>query len=211
MICTDKICFIHLPKTGGSFVRTCMKDIFDNTYFDNGGSGLKEHSYPKINMDQHAFGFIRNPFDWYVSLWCHFKKKPDSIKRTHKHYDEDFNIFLKNLLCNPHLRMRGLNNWIARVVFSDMHAAGMGLLTYMHDMMYMYADEVCRFENIRDEVVRIFTENSNIGVSILDTVYNIPPVKSSERLHYHNYYNDESRDIVSRVDKVLLEKYGYNF
>jgi len=208
MICTDKICFIHLPKTGGTFVRMCMGDIFDNTYFDDGGSGLKEHSYPEKKMDQYTFGFIRNPFDWYVSLWCHVKKKPDGIKRTQKYYDEDFNMFLNSLLCNPSLRIGGNKGWLSKVVFSDMHIAGVGLLTYMHDMMYVYVDEVCMFEDIRVEAVRMF---SNLGVSNLDVVYNIPPAKSSDRLHYHNYYNDESRDIVSKMDKVLLEKYGYNF
>lgn len=67
-----KLCFLHFPKTAGWWVANLLGKtgfkILDINF--NGGhigfSTLKEYG---VAEDYQCFGFVRNPLDWYVSLY----------------------------------------------------------------------------------------------------------------------------------------------
>lgn len=70
-------CFIHIPRTGGSYIRGVLKDLG----LFQGETGSEEdrpfqyraHSrYEKTKLDsgdRKLFTFVRNSQSWFISLW----------------------------------------------------------------------------------------------------------------------------------------------
>lgn len=75
MFISDRLCFLELGKTGCSYIREVLSE--------NILQGNLTHIHDTIdsellNSNRFFLGSIRNPFDWYVSLWafgCLHKKK----------------------------------------------------------------------------------------------------------------------------------------
>lgn len=65
MFIADKLIYIHLQKTGGTRIREVLAQ------FTDGHSEGRSHGYlDKRPTDKVVVGSIRNPLDWYVSLWA---------------------------------------------------------------------------------------------------------------------------------------------
>lgn len=63
MFISEPLIFVELHKTGGSHIGRCLRTILD-------GHQQGKHNIVPANL-HHRFilGSIRNPWDWYVSLW----------------------------------------------------------------------------------------------------------------------------------------------
>lgn len=65
MFLTDRFIYIHLQKTGGTRIREILSQVTD------GHSAGRKHGYLNEKpADKLVFGSIRNPYEWYVSLWA---------------------------------------------------------------------------------------------------------------------------------------------
>mgnify|MGYP006147375645 CR=1 FL=1 len=78
MFVSDKLCFLELGKTGCSYIREILSQNIPE------GSLTHIHdtiSNDLLNSNSFFLGSIRNPFDWYVSLWAFgcLKKKNDPL------------------------------------------------------------------------------------------------------------------------------------
>ena len=57
--------FLELQKTGGSHILRLLSQLTD-------GNNLGKHNRLSIEYnDKYIFGSIRNPWDWYISLWAY--------------------------------------------------------------------------------------------------------------------------------------------
>jgi hypothetical protein len=91
VIYTDHLVFLHLEKTAGTHIRGILRDNFGGSDFigpgnRRGPSGgpVNKHIRPPEDFDignRLVFGAIRNPFDWYVSLFIYGCRKPNSAPR----------------------------------------------------------------------------------------------------------------------------------
>jgi hypothetical protein len=63
MFVSDKLIFTELQKTGGSHILRCLEAII------NGQRIGKHNRVPENLRDRFVVGSVRNPWDWYVSLW----------------------------------------------------------------------------------------------------------------------------------------------
>jgi len=66
MLFTDKLAYLELQKTGGSHVRVLLQQLF-------GAKVSGKHNRPDSEdlEGKLVIGSIRNPWDWYVSLWAY--------------------------------------------------------------------------------------------------------------------------------------------
>jgi len=65
MFITDQLIYIQLPKTGCNHITLLLSKVFD-------GEKARKHSAAsddQINSDTYFLSSIRNPWDWYLSLW----------------------------------------------------------------------------------------------------------------------------------------------
>ena len=105
MFISDKICFVELGKTGCSYIR---KVLDQNIKL---GKLTKIHdqiSNDLLNSKKLKIGSIRNPLDWYISLWsfgCLMKKKDPLYSN------------LTSLRVNPKRLNNIKNNKIKKLVF----------------------------------------------------------------------------------------------
>lgn len=81
MFVTPNIVFVEVPKTGSTYIDQIMIDLLE-------GDKIGKHNYPSedlLNSDRKFIASIRNPFDWYVSLWaygCKVKKRSGPYQKT---------------------------------------------------------------------------------------------------------------------------------
>ena len=65
MFISEKIVFIHLQKTGGVHISQILSKLLE---------GEKQPGHLQVHPEYHSrfiIGSMRNPWDWYVSLWAY--------------------------------------------------------------------------------------------------------------------------------------------
>jgi len=62
---SDRIVFVELHKTGGSHIGKWLSRIVPGTQIG------KHNRVPNELRDRFVMGSVRNPWDWYVSLWAY--------------------------------------------------------------------------------------------------------------------------------------------
>ena len=181
---TYKFIFFHIPKTGG-------KSISD--YIIRYGERVKgPHNF---KCDEHRkffrFGFIRNPWDRFVSKYFYFKNYGNKTCKNDIHSGqivnrfETFNEFVKNFdsIFNE---LRSLH-WQPQV-------------KYIADRL----DYIGRFETLQNDFDIICDK---IGIP----QQHLPHKNKGEHKHYTEYYDDETRAIVARKYTQDIEYFGYEF
>lgn len=64
MYTTNHLIYLELQKTGGTHICSLLDRYV-------GGEMVGKHHRLKQDSDKHIIGSIRNPWDWYVSLWAY--------------------------------------------------------------------------------------------------------------------------------------------
>lgn len=101
---TDKFLFLHIPKTGGSYVRECFKalgisgrEIFhEHAFFP----AIERHISRAELEGKLVICFIRNPVTWYKSRWS-FRMQFGWRMENPLDFNcasNDFNIFVNNCI-----------------------------------------------------------------------------------------------------------------
>jgi hypothetical protein len=133
--------------------------------------------------DYFRFGFVRNPFDRFVST-CAF------LNRQNPRFQDNSILWMKEALERPAFRQR-----ILVVPQSELlvHADGeLGL------------DFVGRYETLQTSLDAIFDHLDLPAVQL--TVKN-----RSEHTHYRKYYDDHLRDLVTEFYAADLTRFNYAF
>jgi hypothetical protein len=219
MLITRDFVFLHVPKTGGQFVRRlCHQYLPSERIILN---SLNAHSpYEKVATeypDLPMVAFVRNPWDWYAS-WYHFfierPPPPDqagALWRTV--FGEGRNSFRDavTIACTGEgmgavrgrelMRERGID------YYSAVHwrIAGVGAEAGRVEM--------CRFESLGDDFVAFLERH---GVPVPEGLYKALKTErafgqSRRERDYRAYYDDELRDVVGAKAARLIADYGYSF
>ncbi len=129
-----------------------------------------------------SFAFVRNPWDWQVSLYNYM------LKNSNHHQHE----LVKNLgSFGEYIRWRCAEE-----------------VRYQRDFIYseqgdLLVDFVGRFEQIEQDFESVC---SRIGVSV-----SLPRINVSSAASYREYYDKETVDLVSRVFEPDILTFGYRF
>ncbi len=80
MFIAEKLLYIQLQKTASTHITKLLKELV-------GGNQQKKHSLPSLSTNaDFVLGSIRNPWDWYVSLWSYGCKNKGGLyqRLTHR-------------------------------------------------------------------------------------------------------------------------------
>lgn len=133
------------------------------------------------------FGFVRNPFDRIVSAFEYSKKW---YKENQRKYEQP-----------PHLD--NFKNWILRE-----YGFNGKLGKYGSQSEYVKGcDFIGRFENLEEDVKNAINK---IDPSLYSPMPKINQSASSKK-HYSEWYDDETREIVSHLWARDIENFNYKF
>ncbi|MCA8950006.1 MAG: hypothetical protein KDE27_10920 [Planctomycetes bacterium] len=196
MILTRHFVFVHVPKTGGNFVREVLEQ---HAPPDWQVRRLDDHLTCRDVPPSHAalprLAFVRNPFAWYVS-WYHFQKKTR---------DE----FFLELSDDGRL---GFLETMRRTFAHPSFAAGEGpFLQTLWEMLGrgLVGVRVGKMETLRADLVRLMAEACEVPPAMVAAIGSLPSQNRSSHRHYSEYYDDELRGLVLAKDKAIFDYFGY--
>jgi len=198
MILSRHFVYIHMPKTGGSFVRKVIvahaPDDWELQTFD---THPPIHEIPESHRHLPVFAFVRNPFAWYVS-WYHFLRASGS------------NSFFDDISQGGKLSFdESIRNAVTK---HDTLTRGEGPYTqFLRQMLgpELAGVQIGRVENLRDDLLRILGGIVSLPAPMVEAIRAAPKVNVSKHAHYSTYYDADLRQLVEERDRPTLEYFGY--
>jgi hypothetical protein len=229
MIVTPRFVFLHLHKSGGTFVNECLMKFVPGAR--HVGYHLPRSMIPAEQQHLPVLGFVRNPWDYYVS-WYSFQ-----MERPHPNFlfrllsDEgllDFKSTLRNMLdlgagsIRLDLILRSLPSSYSNqglnlpdFALAPIRGTRLGFYTYLY--RYLYAGGarpviVGRMETLREELLPMLESvGEPVSEELRTFVDRELPRNVSAHAAYAEYYDDESRELVAQRDAEVIRRHGYEF
>lgn len=189
---THRFVFVHVPKTGGTSLRSALRPLCTDSYFERSVATkhLRASEVPLLHpdvpfADYFSFAFVRNPFDLLVSFWSYKMENP-----FHPDYVDV-------------ARLGSFERWVEQHI----EQPGMAQHCFTHDGEgHQLVDFVGRYEClIRD--VQIITER--IGCEPLA----LPHANASQRHNRDRAIDRFSPGLRRRVEQAWhrdFEVFGYD-
>lgn len=228
MIATRRFVFLHLHKSGGTFVNRFLAEFFPEAR--QVGYHLPRAYVPTPLRGLPLLGTVRNPWDYYVS-WYSFqsaKPQPNALFDACSEGGRlDFAGTVRNLLTladdAPRLDAvlsrlpaqfpnRGLN--LTGPCLAPLSGSGMGFYGFLYRRMYGDAQDVSLvpMERLRTGLVEALEA---IGVEVTAPMRGFierrDRINASEHRHYGSYYDDALRALVAERDAEVIARHGYRF
>lgn len=208
MILSKHFVFIHFPKTGGTFVRRLLRDHAPDDWQVHSVQGhhtCREIPPPFRHLPR--FGFIRNPYDWYVS-WYHYQQQVArnaffntvSANGTRDFKDTLMAIFQSDLAAifdldgDPNPRLGGYSAYVRYMYGRDTNAIDVG-----------------RFERLREDMQSILSRLACLPATLQKAIQTSEKSNASRHRNYRSYYDRELQREVASRDREILERFDYTF
>lgn len=231
MIATDKFVFLHLERTGGNFFTELLQRFIPGEEL---GYHAPRSRLPARYAHLPVIGFIRNPWDWYVSFYYHKRYRLDLLRNDPALEHLDFAAATRALLhlgsgrppyeevkqgfirlC-PELPPEESMGVTKRELeaFQD---EGIGFYTWMVRRMFSRdgsLDDVriWRFEDLLGEIKRLLVEfGYELTEQMQATLCTLENPNPTHHRHYSTYYDDALKAEVARQDRQIIERFGYTF
>ncbi|MDO6692470.1 sulfotransferase family 2 domain-containing protein [Aliiglaciecola sp. 3_MG-2023] len=141
----------------------------------------------KAFSSYYKFSFVRNPFDLIVSKYFYILQSKKHVSHK-KVLNMSFLDFLKwHLSKKPPLQIDFLMN--------------------QHRDRKL-VDYIGRFENLTEDTSKI---KKNLGLEVSNGIEHRNPSLNRKSKNYQDYYDDESKSLVSNYFQLDLELLGYNY
>ena len=238
MIVTNHFVYIHTSRTAGTFLN---KLIIEHV---PGAQMIQYHGHlgdlPEAFSHLPVIGFVRNPWDWYVSMFFDYRRKQQFVyqiisDRGALGFEATVSRFL-NLGDNSEESNRLLDRLIKaapttinarnparhhlpglRSEYFVNYPESLGYYSWLFNLMYKTEGDqhihIGRFENLRREALRLFTIT---GVPITDNISSYMKVAkalncSPRPKNFIDGYPPEFEQLVAEKDKNLIDNFGYKF
>jgi len=200
MLLCDHFVFVHLLKTGGTFVKQTLLRHAPSDWHCRDLDGHPALSdIPLQYRGKPCFGFIRNPWDWYVSAYSYFNKVAD---------DPLFNDISSS-------GTLGFADTIWRSFEAEpFKSSNTGPMSYFFTQIFGEdcSCEFLRFESLRDDLLRHLQRlGLEVPNSLKRAIQQSVPLNSSPRGDYRTYYDAPLASAISRLDADLISRFGYSF
>jgi len=228
MIVTDRFVFLHLHKSGGTFVNECLLRFMPDAR--QIGYHLPRSRIPPMWASLPALGLVRNPWSYYVS-WFFFqarRQQPNVLFRILS--DErrlGFAGTVRNMLelggsgerldaliaaLPPRYTNRGLN--LPGLALEPLRGSNLGFYSYLYRYMYDGPGmmHIGRMERMRTELVPMLVSvGQSVSAALRAFIAEEPARNTSEHGSYVEHYDDALRDLVAQRDAPIIERHGYRF
>lgn len=230
MIVTNKFVFVHLPRSGGTFVSEVIRKFFPSAR--EIGHHLPRELLPREYSHLPVLGTVRNPWEFYVSWYHHVWSKYaasvlvswisengrlgfiDSIQNLLNLGVDDkrLDVLIEMLPEDVEYARRHFPN-MTKDAMRRLRGTGVGYYTFRFNYLFGNVDDVffCRLETLRQDLVAFFEGIGAATDELRDYVLRRDKKNISEHRHYSTYYTSELAELVSIRDRPLIERFGYVF
>ncbi|MBL8269683.1 hypothetical protein [Steroidobacter sp.] len=229
MIVTPRFVFLHLHKSGGTFVNIgLVRFVADARQL---GYHLPRSLIPAQFASLPLLGSVRNPWSYYVS-WYSFQRtrpQPNALFLTLSAGNTlDFNGTVRNMLNlgrDDELLDRvlaalpasyinqGLN--LPAAALAPIRGSGLGFYSFLYRYLYgpdVTAVKLARMEQLRVEVPQLLESvGEPMTAELRDYMNAAPAVNTSDHQPHRQLYDAELAQLVSERDAVVIERHGYTF
>jgi hypothetical protein len=231
VILTDRFVFLHLHKSGGSFVNEFLMACVPGAR--QVGYHLPRAMIPAPWNELPVIGFTRSPWSYYVS-WYAFQQRrpqPNALFRILSDGGRlDFDGTVRNMLqlgtdqgsdvldalldALPRTYTnRGLN--LPAPALAPIRGSGLGFFGFLYGHIFGGPEGrryVGRMELLRDTLLlALEAVGEPVTPSMREFVLRRPARNVSEHGAYAGYYSDELRDLVALRDRDVIANHGYRF
>jgi hypothetical protein len=227
MIATERFVFLHLHKSGGSFVNAClMRHVSGARQL---GYHLPRHLIPAALGHLPVLGLVRNPWSYYVS-WHAFQSartQPNPLYRVLSddgqlgfestirnmiHLDEDATRLERLIDALPSAYTNhGLN--LPGFALRPIRGSGVGFYTFLY--RYLYGDGPAllgRMEALRTDLLSLLAQAGQpVSDAMRADILSEAPVNASYHAHYTTYYSEALRREVAERDAQVIARHDYRF
>jgi len=229
MIATDRFVYVHLHKSGGSFVNECLLRFFPDAR--QLGYHLPLSLLPTPLRALPVLGFVRSPWSYYVSWYAFQSQRPRPNALFRCVSDDgalDFKASVRNLvglgddsarldrllgLLPDHYGAEGFGLNLPNFALAPIRESGMGLYSFL--FRYMYTSTgiepvIGRCENLRAELLAFFEcVGAPVSDEMRDFVDTAAPRNTSAHGDWRDYYDGELAELVGERDASVVEQFGY--
>jgi hypothetical protein len=212
---SHRFLFFHIAKTGGMSVREALEPfcvepekfvmrrpskmigdrvnplykVWETLLLHAKASDAKRELPPEIFDPYFKFVFVRNPWDWLVSMYHFVLREPEAARHDEVKALGTFDAYVEWAVSTPNPFPKGVSG-----VQSEMITDADG---------NMLVDYVGAYENLAADFAEVLT--------ILGLQASLPHVNQSVHREYQTYYNDRTRAIVAGHFQPDIELFGYSF
>jgi hypothetical protein len=228
MIVTDRFVFLHLHKSGGSFVNDFLMRFLPDARAI--GYHLPRKLLPPHLNHLPALGFVRNPWSYYVS-WYFFQKRrpePNGLFRIVSDDGQlDFEHTVGNLLelgrsgrrldaVTAALPRRYTNTGLNLPGFAleGIRGSGRGFYSFLYRYLYDAPGvmHVRRMERLREELIPMLVAvGQPVSSAMSIHVQEAPARNETQHGDYSQYYGNALRDLVAEGDAEVIAGHNYRF
>ena len=228
MIVTSRFVFLHLHKSGGTFVNRFLLTHFPDAVVV--GYHLPLAALPAEFGQRPVFGLVRNPWDYYVS-WYSFQAARETPNALFSIVSDDgrlgFAATVENLVnigddsarlarlaaaLPDQFTNRGIN--LTKACIRSLAGSSSGFYAWMFERMYGDGRGVVfgRMETLRDDLRR-FLETLGVPLDVArrEFLASHPPLNASQHPARSALYDQRLRDLVARRDAAVIDRFGYDF
>ena len=191
MLILSKSCFLHAPKTGGSWVKKALIEsnieCYDFTTIDgNGHIGLKDCPC----QNKFKFAFVRHPVDLYSSYWQYKMTYGWDVTNPldMECISYNFHQFVHNVLDKfPGAFYKNLTNFVGDVG-NEIEFIG-------------------KYENLVEDLI---TALMLAGESFDEEfIRNFSPFNVSDKINYPAHYTDQLEAVVRSAESQWIARFNY--
>jgi hypothetical protein len=228
MIASPRFVFLHLHKSGGTYVNECLLRFVPQAR--QVGYHLPRSAIPPEFAALPVLGVVRNPWSYYVS-WYAFqaaRPQPNALFRV---LSDDGRAGFAGTISNA-VELTSDAGLLARVVaalptnytgrglnlpgpeLALIRGSGLGLYAYLYRHLFG-ADgptHAARMERLREELPKMLEA---VGEPVTDGLRQhlatAAPSNVSSHGPYAGYYQAELRERIAERDALVIQRYGYRF
>lgn len=229
MILTPRFVFLHLHKSGGTFVNTGLVRFVAGAR--HVGYHLPRSMIPQQFAPLPVLGLVRNPWSYYVS-WYSFQRarpRPNALFHTLSNGGTlDFKATVRNMLSldrdesllervlaalPPAYTNQGLN--LPGFALAPIRGSGLGFYSFLYRYLYgpdVAAVKIARMEHLRVEVPPLLeSAGEPMAPALRDYIDAAPALNTSEHEPHRQLYDAELAQLVAERDSLVIDSHGYAF
>jgi len=226
MIVTDRLVFLHLHKSGGTFVNALLMHCI--TSARQIGYHLPYRELAAEYRELPVVGTVRSPWAYYVS-WYHFQRGQPNPNILFRICSDGGRLGFKETIANlvglsadearlarleegvpENFANFGLN--LTKRCVRELGERGTGFYTFLYERLYAGTREptILRMEGLREALREALGSAGHLPNACVDRfLREVPPLNTTRHDAPSLYFDDELAALVEKRDSSVIKRYGY--